>query len=219
MVAAITPRQQLLCAESRPSATVLLMNCQQVVAVLHIGSEQLRLQLVPLPGARNTDLIAARLGTCLRAPAHSIEWTSWRKKGYARKRCSGPKQARGHGNRVSGDRAWLSTLGYYTDARVLMRLDAGKTTANKSLMLDRMTSQELSSELEIGQSGVLPPVVRMPAHNKATASIANVKPGLASNPTYTTASSSNRLWYSMPRSYEYDGAKSLRKKPHYTSVP
>lgn len=39
-----------------------------------------------------------------------------------------------------------------------MRLDAGKTTANKSLMLDRMTSQELSSELEIGQSGVLPPV-------------------------------------------------------------
>ncbi|KAL9477127.1 hypothetical protein ACSS6W_006968 [Trichoderma asperelloides] len=75
-------------------------------------------------------------------------------------RCSGPKQARGHGNRVSGDRAWLSTLGSYNIyvdkastidvARVLMPLDAGKTTANKSLMLDRMTSQELSSELENG---------------------------------------------------------------------
>lgn len=38
----------------------------------------------------------------------------------------------------------------------LMRLDSGKTATNKSLMLDRMTSQELSFELETGWSGVLP---------------------------------------------------------------
>lgn len=44
-----------------------------MVAVLHIGSEQLKLQLVPLVGARNTDLTAARFGICPRASAHSFE--------------------------------------------------------------------------------------------------------------------------------------------------
>lgn len=37
-----------------------------------------------------------------------------------------------------------------------MRFDTDRTTANKSLMLDRMTSQELSFELKTRWPGVLP---------------------------------------------------------------
>lgn len=42
------------------------------------------------------------------------------------------------------------------DTRIWMRFGTDKTVANKRVMTDRMTSQELSFELETGWPGVLP---------------------------------------------------------------